>query len=191
MRRFWNMALWVVLALPLLLVTAQYFNETIYYGQYLHQTGRIAVWLLMLTLAVTPLRLTFARARWTGWLMRSRRYFGVASFGYAVPHMLAYLIRKQDLAYIWEEGIEAGLLTGWIAMVIFAALAITSNNASVRALGRKWSLLHRLVYVAALLTFAHWILTAFDPMTAYAHLAALAALEIYRVGMTAYRARRR
>jgi sulfoxide reductase heme-binding subunit YedZ len=73
------------------------------------------------------------------------------------------------------------LLTGWIAFLIFAALAITSNDASVRLLKRGWKKLHMLVYLGALLTFAHWVLTAFDPLLGYIHAGVLAAIETLRV----------
>ena len=64
--------------------------------------------------------------------------------------------------------------------MIFLALAITSNNGSVRKLGKKWKSLHRLVYVAAALVFAHWILTAFEPQLAYVVLVALCLVEALR-----------
>ena len=56
----------------------------------------------------------------------------------------------------------AGMLTGWIAMLIFTALAITSNNTSVRSLGKRWKLLHRLVYLAAIQAVVHhfWLIKA-------------------------------
>lgn len=73
------------------------------------------------------------------------------------------------------------MLTGWIAMFIFVALAVTSNNASVRALGKRWKSLHKLVYVAAILTFLHWILTAFDPLTGYIHAAILLGIQALRL----------
>ena len=64
-------------------------------------------------------------------------------------------------------------------------LAATSSDAAVRALKRSWKRLHRLVYPAAVLAFAHWALTAFDPGTAYLHIAALAAIELVRIALQA------
>ena len=60
-------------------------------------------------------------------------------------------------------------------------LAATSNDAAVRSLRARWKWLHRAVYVAAALTFGHWVLTAFDPTTAYVHLGILAALQALRL----------
>ena len=79
------------------------------------------------------------------------------------------------------------MLTGWLAFAIFLPLALTSNDASVRMLGRSWKRLHRAVYAAAVLSFAHWILEAFDPAVAYAHLAVLAAIQSARLAPAARR----
>jgi len=182
--------LWLILAAPLAYLTLQYAQDIIYYGGYIHHTGRISVWLLFLALLITPLRLTFPRAAWTRWLMQRRRHFGVASFGYALAHVLAYVIRKEEIALMLEEGAGAEYWTGWLAFAMFIALSLTSNNASVRELGRNWRALHRFVHAAALLTLAHWILTAFDPMTAYITLVILIAIEAYRIAMKS-RARNR
>ena len=173
--------LWVLLGIPLALITYWYVTEAIYYGAYIQHTGRISVWLLLLTLAVTPLRQLFPGQVWTRRLLQNRRYFGVASFAYAVPHVLAYLVRKEEFALIAEEAAYPEIWTGWIAMAIFLPLAASSNNWSVRRMGRSWNQLHRLVHLAALLVFAHWVLSAFDPLTAYLHLAVLGVLETVRL----------
>ena len=76
-------------------------------------------------------------------------------------------------------------------MGIFVPLAITSNDVSVRRLRRLWKRLHRWVYAAALLTFAHWVITAYDPTAGLIHLAVLAALEGFRLWKTNRGGRRR
>jgi len=154
---------------------------SLYYGEFIHVSGDFSARLLIVTLAVTPLRLMFPKSRWTKWLLQNRRYFGVATFAYAVPHLLAYLWKLASLAKVLEQGAEPGMWTGWVALLIFLGLAITSNNYSVRKLGRRWKTLHRLVYLAAILTFLHWVLLAFDPMSGLVHAGILVALEIYRV----------
>lgn len=161
--------LWLVLALPLLWMTWQYAAESVYYGEYLHWTGVQSARLLLLTLAVTPVMRLLPRAAAVRWMMRRRRDLGLVTFVYALAHTIAYLVRKSDLQLIASEGLEADLLTGWIAFLVFVALAVTSNNVSVRALGRKWRGLHKTVYVAAILTYLHWVLTAFDPTAGYVH----------------------
>ena len=175
------MALWLLLASPCVLMIVRYLAGDLYYGEFIHTSGDFSAKLLIITLATTPLRLMFPRLRWTMWLLQNRRYFGVASFAYAVPHLAAYVWKLSDITKIVEEGAEPGMLTGWIALIIMLALAITSNNYSVRKLGRRWKTLHRLVYPAAILTFAHWVLLAFDPLQGLVHAGVLIALETYRV----------
>ena len=171
---------WAILFVPLLVFCWQYITEALFYGEFIHKTGDWSARLLILTLSVTPLRNLFPKQRWTAWLVRQRRYLGVATFAYAVPHLVAYLVKLADVARILSEGIEPGMLTGWIAMLIFTALAITSNNASVRKLGKRWKILHRLVYAAAVLTFLHWVLLAFDPIQGYIHAGALVVIQVLR-----------
>jgi sulfoxide reductase heme-binding subunit YedZ len=173
--------LWLVLLLPLALMTWRYGAATVYYGEYLHWTGVQSARLLLLTLAVTPLLRLLPRAAAIRWLIRRRRDIGLVTFFYALAHTVAYLVQKSDVQLIVSEGLEAGLLTGWIAFLVFIALAVTSNDASVRALGRKWRSLHKTVYVAAILTYLHWILTAFDPTMGYVHGAVAIVLLLARL----------
>jgi len=173
--------LWLVLMLPLAWMTWQYGAETVYYGEYLHWTGVQSARLLLLTLAITPLLRLLPRAAAIRWLMRRRRDIGLVTFFYALAHTVAYLVRKSDLQLIASEGLEAGLLTGWIAFLVFIALAVTSNDVSVRAMGRKWRRLHQTVYVAAILTYLHWVLTAFDPTMGYVHGTVAAVLLLARL----------
>ena len=173
--------LWLVLVLPLAWMTWRYAAETVFYGEYLHWTGVQAARLLLLTLAVTPLTRLLPRAAAIRWLMRRRRDIGLVTFFYALAHTLAYLVRKSDLPLIASEALEAGMLTGWIAFLVFIALAMTSNDASMRALGRQWRSLHKAVYAAAILTYLHWVLTAFDPTAGYLHFAVLAVLLLARL----------
>ena len=174
--------MWALLALPAAVVVARQLSGAIPYGAALQESGEWAVRLLLVTLALSPLRLAYPRAGWTLWLARRRRDLGVATFSYAALHTLAYLIRKAEMPIlIWREGLEPGMAVGWVALAAFAALAITSNDASVRALRARWKRLHRLVYPAAVLALAHWILTAFDPFEGAVHAAVLGAIVATRV----------
>jgi len=175
--------LWALLALPGAFMTYRYVQGTTFYGEYLHGTGELGARLLIVTMAVTPLRMMFGNAAWTRWLLARRRYLGVAAFGYALLHATAYL-QRQSLTVITKEAAELAVATGWVALLVMLLLAATSNDAAVRLLGRRWKWLHRAVYAAAVLTFAHWILTAFDPLPGAAHLGVLAALEAIRVWKT-------
>lgn len=189
MHRAGRFLVWIILACPLLLLTYDYLRDgtlvfgEVYYGDYVHDTGRGAAWLLLAALVATPLRLTFPGNAFARWYLAQRRYLGVASFAYAAAHLAAYLV-QQDGARIAEDLVQADFWTGWIAFVIFAALALTSNDLSMRLLRRGWKNLHRLVHPAAILVFVHWALTAFDPFLAYCHIAALALIEVCRLILT-------
>jgi sulfoxide reductase heme-binding subunit YedZ len=169
--------LWALLALPGVLMTYRYVQGATFYGEYLHSTGELGARLLIVTLAITPLRLLFPGAAWLAWLARRRRNLGVAAFGYSALHAIAYLQRQPGLTAVAEDAAEFAMSSGWLALLLLLALAVTSNDASVRLLKRTWKRLHRAVYVAALLTFAHWILSAFDPVPAAIHLGVLAVIE--------------
>lgn len=177
--------LWLLLAVPGIIMLGRWAaTPDLYgYGHVIGASGDWAAWLLMAALAVTPIRLLFRGRGWTTRLMRRRRDIGVASFAYAAGHTVIYLVDKASIDVILAELSSAELVTGWLALALFAPLAATSNDIAVRALKRSWKRLHRLVYPAAILTFLHWALTAFDPTTAYAHIAALAAIELVRIGL--------
>jgi sulfoxide reductase heme-binding subunit YedZ len=179
----WRPLVWALLALPGAWFLYGYLTGATTYGQVLHETGDLAIRLLILTLAVSPLRLLFPRARWTRWLVRHRRAFGVAVFGYALFHTMVYLVHKADPGLILKEGIGLDLMTGWLAFVVFTALAVTSNDLAVRLLRAAWKRLHLLVYVGAALGFTHWVLTAFDPKEALIHAGVLAGVVALRIGL--------
>lgn len=179
-----RLILWVVLPVPAAVVAARYAADAMSYGEAIHATGVWSVQLLIATLATSPLRLAFPRSAWTLWLVRRRRDFGVATFGYVLFHLAVYLARKAELPIlVVREGLEPGMAAGWIALLAFAALAVTSNDGSVRRLGRGWKTLHRLIYPAAVLTAVHWLMCAFEPRDGLIHTAILAALLAARVGL--------
>ena len=164
---------WLVLALPLIVQTWRYWGGTVFYGEYIHWSGKIATQLLLVTLIATPLQRLFPAAGWIRALVRYRRDLGTIAFCYALAHTVVYVLRQAEWGAIISEALEPGLATGWVALALMAALAITSNDVSVRKLGRNWKRLHRAAYVVAALTMLHWILTAFDPNTAYVYLGLL------------------
>lgn len=173
--------LWALLVLPLVVQLYRYVNESIYYGEILHWTGLHATNLLLLTLVITPLVHLFPGRRALSWLRRHRRDLGLITFAYAGAHAAVYLVRIADVPRILEEAAEAGMWTGWVAFAVMLALALTSNDRSVKSLGRSWGRLHKTVYIAAILTMIHWILTAFDPTTGYIYLAVAVALLLVRL----------
>lgn len=165
--------MWCTLAAPGVWWLYGYLAEWIFYGQLIQLTGDFSVQLLIVTLAVTPLSRLFPGAGLSRWLKARRRNLGVASFAYATFHTVVYLDRKASLSRIVDEALEWSMFTGWLALLIFLALALTSNNRAVRSLKRRWQQLHWWVYPAAALTFLHWWLGAFDPTSALIHLAIL------------------
>lgn len=168
-----------MLAAPGVWWTLSFADDSLVYGEFVHRTGLFSLQLVILALAVTPL----CRLLPSGvcrWLRRSRRHFGVASFAYLLMHAGAYLIR-QPWARVLDDAITAAYATAWLGFVIMLALAVTSNDSSVRRLGRRWKTLHRLVYPAAALAFVHWLLTAFAPADAVPWLLLLAAVEGLRL----------
>ncbi len=173
--------LWAVLALPCAgLINAMRAGD-LFYGEIIHASGELSARLLLLSLAITPLRLFFSESNWPNWLLHRRRYFGVAAAAYAGLHTLVYLDRKIGSGLLSQEAAEFSMWTGWLAMVIFVALVMTSNDASVRRLKRTWKKLHRGVYLAALLTYTHWIFVAFDFVPGLIHFLVLVLLETYRI----------
>jgi sulfoxide reductase heme-binding subunit YedZ len=118
-------------------------------------TGTWALVFLCITLAITPLRLI------TGWsgLIKLRRMFGLFCFFYACLHFLIWfwLDQNLDLQAMWADVLKRPFITmGFTTFVLLIPLALTSNLFSVRALGRRWSLLHKLVYVIACTAMIHY-----------------------------------
>lgn len=175
--------LWLVLALPGLWIGWRWLMtpDEYGYGHAIGESGDWAAWLLMATLAVTPIKLLFRKQAWAIWLMRRRRDLGVASFAYAAGHTVMYLWKKGSLGLVLAELDQDFILVGWLALALFVPLAVTSNDLSMRMLKRSWKSLHRLVYPAAVLTFLHWVWSAFDPTTAWIHVGILAAIELVRI----------
>lgn len=123
----------------------------------LHTTGDWGLRFLLITLAVTPLRLL------TGWtlVMRLRRMLGLFAFFYATLHMLTYLALEQFFAWgeILEDVLERPYITlGFLAWVLLVPLAVTSTNGMMRRLGRRWKQLHQSVYVIAAAAVIHYLL---------------------------------
>ncbi|WP_197918677.1 protein-methionine-sulfoxide reductase heme-binding subunit MsrQ [Thiosulfatihalobacter marinus] len=115
--------------------------------------GRKALQLIIAGLCVTPLR------RYVGLnLMRFRRAIGVIAFFYVLLHLLIWLVLDvQILAMVWADIVKRPFVTiGMAGFALLLPLALTSNNWSLRRLGRSWNRLHRLVYVAAVLGALHF-----------------------------------
>ncbi|MDP1925086.1 MAG: protein-methionine-sulfoxide reductase heme-binding subunit MsrQ [Thiobacillus sp.] len=111
---------------------------------------------LILTLSVTPLRRLSGHAD----LIRYRRMLGLFSFFYASLHFVTYIWLDQffDPAAIARDILKRPFITvGFSAFVLLIPLAATSTHAMMRRLGRRWQLLHRLIYLIALLAVVHYL----------------------------------
>lgn len=121
----------------------------------LHHSGWWALALLLVTLAVTP----FRRLTGLNELIKLRRPLGLFAFFWASVHLAIYLGLDQlfDWTFIAEDIAERPFITvGFAAWLILAPLAITSTRGWIRRLGKRWSLLHRSIYLAMLLGLVHY-----------------------------------
>jgi sulfoxide reductase heme-binding subunit YedZ len=121
-----------------------------------HQTGDWALRFLLITLAISPLRQWFGLAV----LMRFRRMLGLTVFFYACCHFMIWLVADHsfDFADMFEDIIDRPYITlGFSALLLLIPLAVTSNQAMVRRLGKGWKKLHKLTYLIAILVILHFI----------------------------------
>jgi sulfoxide reductase heme-binding subunit YedZ len=121
----------------------------------LHGCGRWTLNFLLITLCMTPLRDLLHSVFW----LRFRRMFGLFAFFYAVLHFTVYLVLDQNgkLGALWEDVTKRPYITiGMLALLLLVPLAATSTARAMRRMGRRWTQLHRLVYVIALLGAWHF-----------------------------------
>jgi sulfoxide reductase heme-binding subunit YedZ len=147
----------------------------------IHRLGKWGLNFLLITLAVTPLR----RLTGKSWLLRFRRMLGLFAFFYLLLHFLTYagLDQRFDLPVIFEDVVERPFITiGFTAFLLLIPLAVTSTNAMMKRLGRRWQKLHRLVYVIAILGVVHFYWQVkLDTLEPLIYAAILAVLLGYRL----------
>ena len=172
---------WLLLAIPSVGMIAGALDGS-NLERLLHPTGEFSARFMIISMMLTPLRMLFPKSGVILWLMRRRRHLGVAAFGYALLHTAFYVIDLGSTAAILSDAMKVSILTGWLAFLIFVPLAITSSDRAIHKMGpRKWKTLQRMVYGAAVLTLAHWLLVSHDPGGALVHFLPLAALEAWRI----------
>lgn len=120
------------------------------------ETGIWTLRFLLITLAVTPLR------RITGWnrLIQFRRMLGLFAFFYASVHFLTYLVLDQYFAFdrmLADVAKRPFITAGFVAFVLMIPLALTSTKGWIRRLGRRWLLLHRLIYISGVAAAVHYL----------------------------------
>jgi sulfoxide reductase heme-binding subunit YedZ len=151
-------AIWVLALIPAGLIVVDFLRGRLGANpieEVLHRLGWWALVILLISLALTPLR------RVIGWnrIIRYRRLIGLFAFAYATAHFLAYIVLDQWFAwgYIVEDIAKRPfILAGFSAWLLLLPLAVTSTTGWIRRLGRRWGRLHRLVYAAAALGTLHF-----------------------------------
>ncbi len=179
-----------------------------------HLTGNLALWILIGSLAITPLRRLSPRL---AWIVRLRRLIGLYAFFYATLHLATYVFLfsgfdlpgaltaarhghsgefltqwHQVWPTIWDDLRKRRFIQiGLLAWIILLALAVTSPARVLRAMGGKnWQRLHRLVYLAAIASVVHYLwLVKPGVREPWKDATILALLLAARLGYTAFKRR--
>lgn len=172
---------WLILAIPAIAMLAGFAQDPVTAFDLIHPSGEFSVRLMIVAMMISPLRAVLGRVGWLNWLLARRRALGVAACGYGLLHLGFYLYDMGDWGQILEEAPIFSIWTGYAAMLIFAAMALTSNNASQKALRGNWKRLQRLVYPAALLIALHWVYVDGEWRGMAVHFVPLLVLETARI----------
>ncbi len=122
----------------------------------LEYVGLAATLLFVTTLCVTPLRKLFPKSSIVKSIAFHRRAIGLSVFAYALLHIVIYYFYTGSWEGFVKDWSKLFILSGILAFALLLALAATSNNRSVRALGgRAWKRLHRLAYPIMFLLIYH------------------------------------
>ncbi len=145
-----------------------------------HSTGDWTLIFLLLTLSITPLR----RLSGLHWLIRFRRMLGLFAFFYGGLHFTTYIWLDKffDLHEMLADVAKRKFITvGFTAFILMIPLALTSTQGMIRRLGKRWTMLHRLIYISAIAGVIHywWLVKADVRKPAY-YAAVLAVLLGYR-----------
>ena len=154
-----------------------------------NQTGIWTLRLIVATIAITPIRWL---TKWNP-IIQFRRMIGLFAFFYSVLHFSIYFVldRSMMVEGLWDDVVKRPYITvGFIGFVMMIPLALTSTKGWIRRIGgKRWALLHRLVYVTAIAGVIHYWwkvkLDVTDPMIYAAIVAILLGWRLVR----AFRAR--
>jgi len=126
-----------------------------------HTTGDWTIRFLLITLSITPLRQVSRQY----WLIQYRRMLGLFAFFYGTLHLTTYL--WFDKFFRWhaildDVGQRKFITVGFLGFVLMIPLAITSTRGMIRRLGKRWTAIHRLIYVSATAGVIHyyWLVKA-------------------------------
>ena len=133
-----------------------------------HLYGNWTLKFLLATLAITPLR----RITGWNWLAKHRRTLGLYTFAYAVLHLSVWAFLDVQLIIddlvgwdvVWTDLTKRPFITiGMLALLLMLPLALTSTKGMIRRLGKKWTHLHRVIYLIAVLGVIHfWMAVKLD-----------------------------
>jgi sulfoxide reductase heme-binding subunit YedZ len=148
-----------------------------------HATGFATLRLLVISLAVTPVRRLSGRL---AWLVRFRRLLGLFAFFYGCLHLLTWLWLYSGFsvaAMLDDIGKRRYVMAGMAAWLLLVPLAATSTTWSIRKLGgRRWQALHRLAYVSAICGVIHyWWIVKSGVRTPFTITVVLATLLLARI----------
>ena len=184
MKRLGKPAVFVAALLPLAWIAWKYFEGRLGANPIREleiETGLWTLRMLAITLAITPFR------RATGWngVQKYRRMLGLFTFFYATVHLSMWAGVDWFFAWgdMWHEIVKHKyILIGMLTWLIMVPLAITSTKGWVRRLGKRWTRLHRLVYIAAITGTIHYLWAVKkDTFFPLVYLAVFALLLAYRV----------
>jgi sulfoxide reductase heme-binding subunit YedZ len=157
------------------------------------RTGKTALILLVLSLAVTPIYIVFGFKP----VLRVRRALGLYAFLYVSVHFLTFI----GLDYQFDPGLIGGaifdqrfVLAGFLTGLLLVPLALTSTKGFQKRLGKHWKLVHRLVFLAVILDLVHyaWLVKDIrEPLRYAVVVALLLVLRIPRVRTAVSRLRHR
>jgi sulfoxide reductase heme-binding subunit YedZ len=120
-------------------------------------TGLATLRLLVISLAITPLRQLWSRL---SWLIKFRRLLGLFAFFYASLHLFTYigLYASFNIHTILDDTFKRRFITvGMLAWLLLVPLALTSTTGSIKRLGgKRWQKLHKLVYLSVCLGIIHY-----------------------------------
>jgi len=150
---------WLICLAPLALLVYDGFTDNLTANPIEKITNHTGIWTLrfiVATLAITPLRwLTGLNP-----LVNYRRLVGLFAFFYGFLHFTTFFFfdHQFDFAGMWQDVVKRPYITaGFVAFVLMIPLAITSTTGWIRRMGgKKWNLLHKLIYITALAAVLHY-----------------------------------
>ena len=158
-RRVFKPVVWLICLAPFALLIYDGFTDNLTANPIEKITNHTGIWTLRMivaTLAITPLR-------WlTGFnqLINYRRLVGLFAFFYGCLHFTTFFFfdHQFDVAGMWQDVLKRPYITaGFVAFVLMIPLAVTSTTGWIRRMGgKKWNLLHKLIYITALAAVLHY-----------------------------------